>query len=566
MKRFRIVHQLMLGFLVPILAIIIVVTLSLSSLRQIERIHSLAGEVHSLAALFEQARLEVFKNLLYHLDDSRQKAHEYLSDMTPIFNSLASKAEGTELAPRIDALAAQHAIYLETTEQFLQQWQQVFAKEKVIAQQFDALSQQLIQDGGGDPLRSLWKANGIFADYQTEHTPAKGDELMAALSSLQNQTTGRTRELCTALVGNLKEVRQLVKDVKVVDDRNMQAGNFLYGEEGMNAQVHWLNDNLNDRLLRTRITLLALSCIALALCLFTVWRVTYRVAPPLRAMAENMVLLSNGDLRISTSKQLLSRGDEIGELARAAERMVTQLRDVVNTVQGNAYQVTHMTEEVRKVAQALSEASEAQAAGSEEVSSTAVQMNASVASYVERVNSAVNVVNSARHLVEEAVQVTLQSHAGNDQMTKNIEQVNEISDQTNLLALNAAVEAARAGEFGRGFAVVAAEVRRLAERSRETATTIQTIGVGNRTYMDRAKQSMEQLLPSMKETTNYMNEMATTSAEQRRSVEQIAEAIHSMSDKAQSVASMAEELDASAMQLQGIAATLKDKVSFFSVQ
>lgn len=90
----------------------------------------------------------------------------------------------------------------------------------------------------------------------------------------------------------------------------------------------------------------------------------------------------------------------------------------------------------------------------------------------ESVRQTVDAINSIAHYMEQSF-ATYQTIAKQSAMINDIvETIQGIANQTNLLALNAAIEAARAGESGRGFAVVAGEVRRLAERSRDSGQQI----------------------------------------------------------------------------------------------
>ena len=81
-----------------------------------------------------------------------------------------------------------------------------------------------------------------------------------------------------------------------------------------------------------------------------------------------------------------------------------------------------------------------------------------------------------------------------DVLAKNILRV---ASEINLISLNATIEAARAGEYGRGFAVVAAEIKKLAEQTKQAVLLIQETAKTMNMLLD-------ELVSSSKVITEFM--------------------------------------------------------------
>jgi len=141
----------------------------------------------------------------------------------------------------------------------------------------------------------------------------------------------------------------------------------------------------------------------------------------------------------------------------------------------------------------------------------------------ESLSELVGVIDTLGTSVKEIASSVTEFMNSTQAITSMTRQVKDIAEQTNLLALNAAIEAARAGEQGRGFAVVADEVRKLAEKSAQSASQIDQVTTNLGAQSSAVEDAIQHSQKSLVASQDYLKIVAMALGETTQSVTQSTE-------------------------------------------
>ena len=440
------------------------------------------------------------------------------------------------------ARALRNAIILDDSQMVQKELDRIPEASKVLADNIDKLDKAIKSDKGKQLLNDL---KGKQAVYQ--------DDLAKPMQLIKE---GKKKEAGLYLVNTLRKTQSayLAASADLIKYQGQ-----LMEESGKNAE---------SRAKQTVIIIIVLGSVATVLSIGASLFIIRSITIPLAEGVDVATRLAAGDLTASVT---IRNNDEIGTLMTAMDNMVKSLRELIGKIKYAAENMASGSEQLSASAEEISRGMDGQASRSSQIATATEEMSQTVidvarnASDIAQISTqafdqakngeavvkrSVDEVQAVSSTVAESSLVMQRLGDSSKQIGDIVGVINDIADQTNLLALNAAIEAARAGEQGRGFAVVADEVRKLAERTTQATSQINSM-------ISSIQSQVEHAGVSMNNATARVESGVAFSRKAGDSLGDIVGSVNNLQSMVQQIASATEEMstvsETISSDIQGIA-------------
>ncbi|MBK5932326.1 methyl-accepting chemotaxis protein [Halochromatium salexigens] len=287
---------------------------------------------------------------------------------------------------------------------------------------------------------------------------------------------------------------------RMIPDSNRMGALFEQLTEAENEHFDDMSEESLELASQLETVMLVVTIIGVLLAIALGLLLNKNISGPLKRVSALLSTVAKGDYSVNVDPKNARRGDEIGALAKAAETLISNMRQVIADLSNNAQTVASSATELATVSTQSAHSVQEMSSRTTTVAAAAEEASANTASVAAAMDEATNSLSSVASATEQ-MSATIGEIAASSEKARSIstdagaqandvsllmhqlgqaaqeigqvtETITDISSQTNLLALNATIEAARAGSAGKGFAVVANEIKELAK---QTATATEDI-------------------------------------------------------------------------------------------
>ena len=466
------------------------------------------------------------------------------------------------------------------------------------------------------------KTIDVLADLEKGYK-AKFDEINSQIKRTARRTSSNeVKDLLTQLEAGLSKVNDLALGDKglfalrrssnsaesTVESSQKQMSESLKACETVigqfTAHVSEMNASLNasakakisEALSQAQISAIGIAVLGFGLSILLGFVVAGALSKPIRRLADQALLVSEGDLTVNIEAQ--QRKDEMGALSQAFSKMMdslrTQVRQIgesVNVLAGSAGEMSatsaqlsesitrasSVITETTSTAEELRQAGRVSADNAKMVTKTAQEAVRASTQGAEAAKETIRKMNLIKEQVTLVSDTVLRLNENTLAIGTIIQTVQDLADQSNLLAVNASIEAARAGDQGKGFAVVAQEIKTLADQSKKGTEQIAGIleeitkavnGVvmateqGHKAVLEGVEQStlsadsIRELEAIVARSSQAASVIDASTSQQFTGIDQVVEAMSNIEEVMRQLVAASGQLNTGASRLSGLGSDL----------